>query len=143
MTLTEIQDAYQEFREVSRGTLANAGSALATEGLISRDGRNGWEIAKAARTAVLSDGYLWGEPSLFGKSETAWFRREAIKDLLRTQGGLQQMQIVDRLQAMTWVYGSKEKDTVKMDLEVMRQEGAIHRVSHSRKWVLKSVEVAS
>lgn len=141
MSPAEILAKLAPHRDISPGTLANTGTTLAANKLIDRSGRGGgWTIRGGVEAAKLADGYVWGTPDQFGPQDIAWFRREAIKHLLRTFGGLQQMQIAQQLKKLDWVHGRKEKDTIKADLEALRSENAIHRVSHSRKWVLNEQE---
>jgi hypothetical protein len=89
--------------DVSAGTVANIGTALSKEGLISR-GDDGWRLVSPESAPELADGYLYGPVAVFGDSDIAWFRREAILHLLRVMpSGLQAQQIVGHLESVDWI----------------------------------------
>jgi len=122
--------------DATTGSLANAGTRLAAEGVIERTDE-GWKLLKPERAAVLQDGLLWGPVSIFGKQEIAAHRREAILHVLKYfPTGLQIVQIVERLNECPWVHAPANKDILKLDTQVLLADRKIKRVGNTKKWQL-------
>lgn len=124
---------------VLRGSISNIGSRL-DDKLIRRT-KEGWELVKPEAAGVLYKGFLWGPPSIFGKSELAAQRREALLHLLQYfESGLQIVQIVEQLKRCPWVVAPINKDLVKEDIGVLSQQQKIKRRGNSKKWELASAQ---
>ena len=129
--------------EVSDGSIANIGTALANSKTIDR-GEKGWRLLTPDSVPVIANGYLWGPRDVFGPYEAAWWRRYVILHLIRLMpGGLQAQQITDHLNALDWVCVPKDKDAIKADLVSLSGAKLIRRSSNSRKYVPTSKEGAS
>jgi hypothetical protein len=119
--------------DVNRGSIANIGARL--EGKIISRTKDGWTLIDQAKAGILHGSMFWGPPELFGKTELAAHRREAILHLLRCfPGGLQIIQIVDQLRECSWIQAPINKDLVKADMGVLGKEGRVRRVGNSKKW---------
>ena len=120
---------------VLRGSISNIGSRL--DGKLIRRSKEGWELLNPDAAGVLHKGFVWGPPSVFGKSELAAQRREALLLLLDSfESGLQIVQIVEQLKGCPWVVAPINKDLVKEDIVVLASEGKIKRRGNSKKWEL-------
>ena len=103
--------------------------------IISRDGSHGWRLLDPTSAAVLHEGHLWGLPSLFEKQEIAAHRRDSLLHLLRTcEDGLQIVQATKMLRACEWMKAPATKDLLKVDTQLLQEQGLIRRVSNSKKW---------
>lgn len=124
---------------VLRGSISNIGSRL-DDKLIRRT-KEGWELLKPESAGVLHKGFVWGPPSVFGKSELAAQRREALLHLLDSfESGLQIVQIVEQLKGCPWIVAPINKDLVKEDIGVLAEEGKIKRRGNSKKWELSPAQ---
>jgi hypothetical protein len=122
------------------GTLANAGTRLANDGVIERT-EEGWKLLKPTQAGIIYEGRLWGRAEVFGKQELAAHRRESILHILKCfSGGLQIVQIVEQLNACPWVHAPVNKDLLKADIEILGGERKIRRVGNTRKWTLAHSE---
>lgn len=142
MSARKVVESLKKLRggEVSDGTVANIGTALDSDGVISRQGGEWILTPLGMETSPLLHGkFVYGPPAIFLSGDIAWFRRAAIHHILRLfDRGLQAMQVVDHIERLDWVPGPKGKDIVKMDLEALREEGAITRGGgQSKKWVVQ------
>ena len=144
--IIEVMKSLRPSLPVSEGAVANLGTILERDGVISR-GAEGWLLTAMDLAPELDPdgGYLYGPVEMVLTEEIAWFRRAAICHVLgQMPGGLQAMQIVEHLAALEWVPGPKGKDIVKMDLEALKDEERVARTAgHSKKWVLQTVEKKS
>jgi hypothetical protein len=121
---------------VSEGSIANLGTALQKAKTITRDDM-GWFLLDESEAPQLSGEYLWGPKDVFTNTELAWFRRAAIKHVLKsTPDGMQAVQISKYLQDFDWLPATTQKDVVQDDLEFLRRERVVRRIGHSRKWEL-------
>jgi hypothetical protein len=119
--------------DVHRGSIANIGARL--EGKVINRTSEGWTLIDQAKAGILHGGMLWGPPEIFGKTELAAHRREAILHLLGCfPGGLQIIQIVEQLRECAWIKAPINKDLVKADMGVLGHEGKVRRVGNSKKW---------
>jgi len=126
--------------DVTYGTVANAGTRLSKEGIITRtDG--GWKLLKPDQAGIIHEGRLWGPSSIFEKQEIAAHRREAILHILKHfPGGLQIVQLVEQLQACSWVHAPINKDLLKADMQILAGGKKVRRVGNTRKWTLAQSE---
>ena len=127
---------------VSRGTINNVGTRLDKEGLIGRSDQ-GWWLAKPDAAGILFQDNIWGPAEVFGKSELAAHRREAILHLLgMISGGLQMSQVLEQLKTCAWMKAPLSKELVQDDIELLAQQGKLKRRGNSRKWEPSQEEVA-
>ena len=122
--------------EVSSGSVANIGSRLDKTGVIRRESGE-WRLVNRDSTPVLYQGRLWGPEKVFGKTELASHRRDAIPHVLTEfKGGLQVLQILERLMACAWVHAPLNKDLLKEDVNALLNDKKIRRRGNTRKWEL-------
>jgi hypothetical protein len=120
---------------VRGGSIANIGNRL--EGKVIKRTKDGWTLIAAEKAGVLHNGYLWGPPAIFEKTELAAHRREAILHLLGCQpAGLQITQLVEQLHGCSWVHAPINKDLLKADMEVLKKADKARRRGSSKKWEL-------
>lgn len=125
------------FRDkVSDGSIANIGTQLHKAGLIERL-PEGWRLLRTDAAPTVSGDYLWGPDSVFGNTETAWYRRAVIHRLLLDvlPDGLQIMQVVTHLGGMRWLRVPKDKGVIQDDIEVMESgpNPLVKRIGNTRK----------
>jgi hypothetical protein len=121
---------------INKGTIANVGTRFEDEKLISRSD-DGWTLLRPDLAPVLYRGHLWGEPSVFEKSEAASYRRCAVQHVLRSfPRGLQIVEITETLKEnCPWLNSDipVSKDLVKMDMRDLEQDGLAKRKA-TGKW---------
>lgn len=123
--------------DVSLGTIMNTGTRAIENGWIKRSESGQWELLQRDRGGIIKDSYIWGPPSVFQMQEQASFRRNAIIHLLRQNPvGLQVMQIVVQLRQTDLVRQPipVSKSLVKVDMEVLENDGRARRRGNSKKW---------
>jgi hypothetical protein len=127
--------------EVNSGTIANIGSRL--HGTLLRRTDDGWTLEKPESAGVISDGFLWGPPTIFGKHELAAHRRDAIRHLLANfPAGLQTSQIIEELRRCgSWMRAPISKELVQDDIELLAKQEEIRRRGASKKWELLPTEM--
>jgi len=119
---------------VNPGSIANIGTRLANEGVITRE-RGVWEIVDPDRAPIILGENAWAPKDLFEQQELAGHRRNCIIHVLQAQpDGLQIMQIVKLLEGRDWQRAPLSKDLVKTDLRQLDKEGRAKRVGNSGKW---------
>jgi hypothetical protein len=124
---------------VLRGSISNIGSRL--DDTLIRRTNEGWELLKPEAAGILHKGYVWGPPVVFGKTELAAQRREALLHLLQFfESGLQIVQIVEQLKQCPWIVAPINKDLVKEDIAGLAKEGKIKRRGNSKKWELSPIQ---
>ena len=115
------------------GSVANAGTRLFGEVIERTD--DGWRLLKPERATILHGGRLWGLPSSFASPEIAAHRRDGILHILKAfPTGLQTVQIVEQLKNCSWVKAPVSKDLLKADMHILRADGKVRQVSHTKKW---------
>lgn len=93
----------------------------------------GWSLDDPDTAPILSGDYAWGPASVFLHQELTIHRRSLILHLLRTAAdGMMAMQIVRQLQDSGLCRTTVNKDLVKGDIEVLKDEGEVRR--SSKKW---------
>lgn len=121
---------------INRGTINNVGTRLDKDGVIGRS-EEGWWLANEDAAPVLFQDHLWGPAGVFGKTELAAHRREAIVHLLgMIPGGLQMSQVLEQLKTCAWMKAPLAKELVQDDIELLAQQGKLRRRGNSRKWEL-------
>lgn len=121
-TARELHEAIEASRSANEGSVANVGTRLTLEGLVTRDSEGVWSLTDPNRAPLLHEGALWGPMAMFTVQEIAAYRREAIQFLLRkpeNRRGLQQGQIVDQLHSLKWMIAPTSKDIIKLDISQM------------------------
>jgi hypothetical protein len=122
--------------DVVKGSVMNIGTRLAggKDPTIRRnDGQ--WSLLAAHKVPVLHDEHAWGAPSVFDKQELAAHRRQAVLHLLKLNSdGLQIVQITKALRECEWMRAPITKDLVKVDVQLLQQDGQAKRVGNSGKW---------
>jgi hypothetical protein len=122
--------------EVVQGTIANIGTRLTSDAIISR-GEDGWVLLKREAAGFVLEDRYWAPANVMMKQEMAAHRREAILHTLQTfTSGLQTVQIVERLREFAWVKAPINKDLVKGDMDFLLGERKVKHSGNSKKWVL-------
>lgn len=122
--------------EFNKGSVANIGTRLASEGEIERESGQ-WRATEPAKCPVLLDGYAWGPRDVFERQEVAAYRRLCLLHLLNVHpGGMQAAQIVNTFAQCDWLLDTPmNKDLVKEDLIALQADGRVKRVGGgSNKW---------
>jgi hypothetical protein len=124
---------------INKGSIANLGTRFEEEGVIRRSD-DGWTLLRRDRAPVLHRGHLWGAWNIFEKSEAAFYRRTAVKHILRLMpDGLQIMQVTNLFKENCPWFDSDipaSKDLIKMDMRELEKVGAVRRKGRSGKWEL-------
>lgn len=122
--------------EANDGSIANIGTRLASQGVITRSD-SGWSLVDKEKAPILNGKYAWGTADMFMKQEVAARRRDAILHMLKLfPAGLMSLQIVEQLEGCAWLKTPLSKDLVKMDMEDLKRDGLVRRSGTTKKWVL-------
>lgn len=137
MSAKEITDAARaRGLTVSTGSVANVGTRFEAKGWIERIKGQGWLLTDGSVAPVLSGDYAWGPSEIFTRQELAARRREMILYVLdHFPEGLQNLQILARLESCDWLGTPVTKDLVKADMDELQREGMVRRRGNSKKWV--------
>lgn len=135
VVVSRINELRSPDKHASNGTVANIGTRLFNEGVITR-GDAGWAIAPEAVAPVILDGHAWGPASAFQEYDLAAHRRNGIVHVLKLHkdDGLQIVQITKRLTGLDWLHAPVSTDVVKTDLQTLEAEQRAKRVGNSGKW---------
>jgi hypothetical protein len=115
------------------GSIYNLLNRLEADGIVSnKDAR--WTLENKELAGVLTENYLWAPSDLLTKTDLAAHRREAIVHLLRSESSMQIMEIVDKLHRWEWVKAPVNKDLLKIDMQVLDEQGLARRIANTRNW---------
>jgi hypothetical protein len=138
ITASELFDKLKAHRpDAIRGTVFNIGPRL--EGDLINRTADGWMIREPSKVPVLTgDGYAWGPPAVFTKTELAGHRRTILCHVLgRHPEGLQIVPLVREVEELGVCRAPLNKDLVKGDFEILRREGKVRRKPGApKKWIL-------
>jgi hypothetical protein len=117
------------------GSIYNLLNRLKEQGDVTQ-GEDGWRLENQSSAGVLSQSYLWAPIRILSKQDIAAHRREAIIHVLRRKHNLPVMDLVRELLEWKWVKAPANKDLLKLDMAVLKEEGKVRRVGNSRNWEL-------
>jgi hypothetical protein len=118
---------------ILRGSISNVGTRL--EGTLIQRTDEGWSLIDPNKAGIVHNGFLWSPIEALGKQEIAAHRREAIVYILQLfNSGLQIVQIVEHLGNCEWVHAPMNKDLVKIDVQILSEEGKVRRRGNTKKW---------
>jgi hypothetical protein len=135
LTTAGVVDAVKQVRPAAvTGTLYNVVARL-RDGMVLQSEGGSLRLADIDKAPILHEGAAWGPIPLFQKTEIAAYRRELIVHVLRAnKDGLMAMQLVRQLESPDVCRVPSGKDLIKLDLETLKREGKVQKISNSRKW---------
>jgi hypothetical protein len=127
--------------ETVYGSITNIGTRLKEQGVIERGKKDGWKLLKPEMAPIIHEGFAWGPVKLFQKQDLAAHRRMVLVHILKeSPDGLMIVQITRTIEASGLCKAPTTKDLVKVDIQVLLDQGKIKRMGNTKKYTVAKNE---